>query len=150
VVPFSLDYLYFGSNLDLFFLNIDQTTHTYFMIVQSHGITLSLFHPLTSMYMLSLSLSLGSFSLFLHVNLFHQPNLLLSFILLFFIFFYNSHSIPLVPLPFNLLIIGLKIRNFNIVGLHRSFLHGLRETSNNGSYVSNGCSCFNTFFLFLF
>jgi len=86
-VPFSLDHLYFGSNLDPFFPNIDQTTHTYFIIVQPHGITLSLFHPFTRMYMLSLSLSLGSFSLFLHVNLFQQPNLLLSFILLFFVFF---------------------------------------------------------------
>jgi hypothetical protein len=60
--------------------------HTNFIIDQLHGIVLSLFHPLTGMHMLSLSL--GSFSLFRHFYLFHQlnfkPNLLLSFI--FYVF----------------------------------------------------------------
>jgi len=38
-----------------------------------------------------------------------------SFPSFFYVFFYNSHSTPLVTLHFNLYIIGLNIRNFNIV-----------------------------------
>jgi len=83
-VPFSLDHLYFGSNLYQFFSNIDQTRHTDFIIVQQHGITLSLFHPLTSMYMLSLSPSVPFHFFFMSISFTNQsPPFLHSFMFFF-------------------------------------------------------------------